>query len=188
MSWNNAHRARKSDYRMSAPDRNDVMFRKLSVGFILICAALTLADCAAVSRVRDWFERSPKGPTIAERPAIPPQPTASPPKPRPQAHEPVKPEKPERIASVDPDSLIGMDPSAIEKVLGTPTRVSKSDISLVWTYAGSGCSFQIFFYPDLKSSIFHVLKYGGIDENGGQILTSQTCVRDILVVRNSAPG
>ena len=177
--------ARRNSSAPKSPLRARSAFTQVA---LLLIAVSLLSSCGTVTRVEQWFRRDSKGPIVAERPVVPPQPTASPPKPKLPAREPVKPEKPEKVASVDPDSLIGMEPAAIEKLLGSPTRVSKSDISLVWTYAGAGCAFQIFFYPDLKSSAFHALKYGGIDENGVQVLTTQGCVRDILAVKSSAPG
>jgi hypothetical protein len=93
------------------------------------------------------------------------------------------PREPERLASIDPKTLIGLAPAAVERLLGTPSSVSKADPSLVWTYSGQGCTFQIIFYPDLNTSSFHALKYGS---TGGD--ASDVCVRNILTVKNNGPG
>jgi hypothetical protein len=118
---------------------------------------------------------------------VTPPPSQPPPvKPRRQVREtPREPQKePERVASIDPKSLIGLAPSAVEKMLGAPTNISKGDPSLVWTYSGQGCSFQIFFYPDLKTASFHALKYS----SSGGAGESDACIRNILAVRTNGPG
>ncbi len=92
--------------------------------------------------------------------------------------------EPERVASIDPKSLIGLEPAAGERLLGNPSNVSKTDPSLVWTYAGQGCSFQIIFYPDLKTAAFHALKY--TSSSGDQV--DNMCLRNILTVRSNGPG
>ena len=86
------------------------------------------------------------------------------------------------------DSLIGLDPPAVAKLLGPPSTVAKGEPSLVWTYIATGCTFRVFFYPDLKTASFHALKYGGFDGNGEQIGLSQTCIRNILTARVNGSG
>lgn len=92
--------------------------------------------------------------------------------------------EPERVATVEPKSLIGLTPSAVEKLLGTPSAVAKSDPSLVWTYSGQGCSVQIVFYPDLKTASYHALKYSS--SAGAE--ADNACVRNILTVRSNGPS
>jgi len=58
----------------------------------------------------------------------------------------------------------------------------------VWTFSAPSCSFQVFFYPDVKTSALHALKYGGVDGNGAQMATSETCIRGILTAKTNAPG
>ena len=159
---------------------------------IALAASLSLGGCSVLHDVRDWFARDQKPaiPVAVKPVAVPPEPPPTQlPKPKPPARESAKPEKPpERLAEVDPNTLIGLDPPTVEKLLGSPTRVSKSDISLVWTFSAPSCSFQIFFYPDLKTSSFHALKYGGVDGNGAQLAMSELCIRGILTAKTNAPG
>ncbi len=103
-----------------------------------------------------------------------------PPKPK---HQEREPKEIERIAAIDPNKLIGLDPAGVSKLLGPPSTVAKGDPSLVWTYIAAGCAFRIFFYPDIKTASFHALKYGGFDGKGGQIALSQSCIRNILMAR-----
>jgi hypothetical protein len=183
-----------SDYTTVPPlvrFRPEQAFRSLQNAFKAIqIVALTasLSSCAGLAHVKGWFSHEPTPQPVVEKPVQPVQPVVQAPRPKPQVREPIRAEKPERLASIDPNSLIGLEPVAVEKLLGAPSRANKSEMSLVWTYAGAGCSFQIFFYPDLKTTAFHVLKYGGIDSNGGQIMTSHICVQDILTAKSNAPG
>ena len=167
-----------------------------AVGIVLAGSAF-VSNCAVFHEVGGWFNHDAKPPQVAEHPVAPPPPVVQTPRPKPPVpaavHEapppkPDKPEKLERLASVDPNSLIGMEPATVERLLGSPSKITKSQLSLVWIYAGAGCAFQIFFYPDVKTSAFHALKYGGLDGSGGTLVTSQPCIRDILVSKTNAPG
>lgn len=157
-----------------------------AAGLIVIC--VLLGSCAALRDVKAWLHPNPAPKPVTEKIAVPAPQPPSPPRQKPPIREPIKPEKPERLAEVDPNSLMGLNPSMVEKVLGAPSRVNKSDLSLVWTYAAASCSFQVFFYPDLKTATFHVLKYGGIDEAGHQLAPSQECIRSILTVKSDTAG
>ena len=114
-------------------------------------------------------------------------------KPKPSPHESKEPEQvaakePEQVAAIDPDRLIGLDPQAVEKLLGAPAAITKGDPSLVWTYAGLGCSFQIIFYPDIKTTLFHALKYMDVSDSDAKVQDSRTCVRNTLTARNNGPS
>jgi hypothetical protein len=171
--------------------------RRLSAAAFIVAGSSLVSNCAVFQKVDGWFTHDAKPPQVAEHPVAPAPTIVQTPRPKPpvpaQVHEaappkPEKPEKLERLASVDPNSLIGMEPSTVEKLLGSPSKITKNNISLVWIYSGAGCAFQIFFYPDVKTSAFHALKYGGMDGNGGSLVTSQPCIRDILVAKTNAPG
>lgn len=113
-----------------------------------------------------------------------------------------KPKKPDRMAStletqpkaprhdaapaVEPESLLGLDPDAVQKRLGAPMRIESDALSREWVYASPRCSFHVFFYPDIKTNAFHVLKYGSSDGSGGRLSNSDACIRRILMARNNA--
>lgn len=169
--------------------------RTFVVALVASAASSVLGGCAILHDVGQWFHHDvPPPPAIAAPVETPPPLPTQVPKPKPAVREAARPEKPdkpeklERLAEVDPNTLIGLDPPTVEKVLGTPSKISKSDISLVWTFSAPNCSFQIFFYPDLKTSAFHALKYGGIDGNGAQLAMSELCIRGILTAKTNAPG
>jgi hypothetical protein len=92
-------------------------------------------------------------------------------------------EKPEMI---DPKSLLGLDPSGVEKRLGTPARMENGTLSRKWVYAASGCSFSVFFYPNVNSTSFRVLKYGSNKDSGEATDSTDACIRRILTARNNA--
>jgi hypothetical protein len=174
-----------------------ISLRRLGVAAFIVAGSSLVSNCAVFQKVDGWFTHDAKPPQVAEHPVAPAPTIVQTPRPKPpvpaQVREapppkPEKPEKLERLASVDPNSLIGMEPSTVEKLLGSPSRITKNNISLVWIYSGAGCAFQIFFYPDVKTSAFHALKYGGTDGSGGSLVTSQPCIRDILVAKTNAPG
>ncbi len=149
----------------------------------LIFVSLMLSGCTMLQR---WNSKNTAAaPAPATTTVSAPQPPAPPPpKPRRVIRETRDVKEPEKVASIDPKNLIGLQPAAVEKLLGTPSAISSNDPSLVWTYAGQGCSFRVFFYPDLKTATFHALKYASTANE--QADTS--CIRSILTVKNNGPS
>ena len=94
----------------------------------------------------------------------------------------------EKTASIDPDNLIGLAPADVRKLLGPPARVENDDLSRAWIYASGGCTFRLFFYPNLNTASFRVLKYGGNDGNGEMMDVSDVCIRHILMAKRNATG
>jgi len=76
----------------------------------------------------------------------------------------------------------------VRELLGPPLRVESYDLSREWIYTANGCSFSLFFYPNLNTAAFRVLKYGGSDGNGELMDVSDICIRHILTVRKNATG
>ena len=89
----------------------------------------------------------------------------------------------EIVAAIEPSALLGKEPSDVKKLLGDPADVSKRDVSLVWTYGSADCAFQVYFYPDLKTSMFHALQYSATTHAGEKIDLSQGCIKRLLVAR-----
>ena len=164
------------------------IWRIAALNFVLVAV---LSGCTTYEKVKDWLSPEVKTQPVSQEPVGPPAPppVAVQPKPkRPPVHETHEAKAPETVASIDPNSLVGLDPPAVERLLGAPSNISKADPSLVWTYVAPECSFQIFFYPDLKTSLFHALKYAGVGGNGGPLDASQPCIRSILTAKSNGPG
>jgi hypothetical protein len=152
---------------------------------LALVLAVALSGCAAMNRITGSKPApSRTGPAAAKTEANPD------PAPKPKRSiRVVREEKPpERVASINPDKLIGLDPPAVEKLLGVPSARQQGEPSQVWTYSGSGCSLMIYFFPDLKTGTLHALKYDGVDRNGMPINISQECIRNILVVKTNVTG
>jgi hypothetical protein len=169
---------------MLAPDRSQIpsWFGMRSILSQLCLAAVVpalIAGCSNTERAREPA-KLPPGPAAAS-PVPLPSPAPARPK-RTVTREARETREPEKVAAIDPKSLIGLNPAAVEKLLGTPNAVAKSDPSLVWTYSAPGCSFQIVFYPDLKTEIYRALKYSAGAE------ADAACVRNILTVRSNGPS
>jgi len=93
---------------------------------------------------------------------------------------------PAAVAALDPGRLIGLDPSEVRTLLGAPARIHDDKLAREWIYAAPGCSFRVFFYPNLNAAKLHVLKYSSTDESGARLAPSHACVRRILTGRNDA--
>jgi hypothetical protein len=94
----------------------------------------------------------------------------------------------QKTSPIDPDHLIGLAPGDVRQLLGPPARVEYSDLSREWIYASGGCSFRVFFYPNLNTASFRVLKYGGNHGNGDLMDVSDVCIRHILMAKKNATG
>lgn len=163
---------------------------------ILICLAasgcMTLGDQVPPPTVPSDtppMEAKPAS-LMTMEPAVPAHPRPRKPthevrEPEPSHHDrPVAAAKP--AAAFNPDKLIGLTPSDVEKLIGSPSQVKDDHLSREWVYSGSGCNFRVFFYPNLNAASFRALKYGGSDSNGGMLAASNACVRRILTARANA--
>src|SRR5438874_2625070 len=133
------------------------------------------APAVAVSAVMSGAEISPP---------VKPLPQAR----RPREHRVVEIPHQKALPSVDPDHLIGLTPDAVRQLLGPPARIESYDLSRAWVYASGGCSFRLFFYPNLNTASFRVLKYGGSNGNGELMDVSDVCIRRILTEGKDAPA
>jgi hypothetical protein len=106
-------------------------------------------------------------------------------KKNPAAHEAQKIKPDETLAALEPSTLLGKEPSAIASILGSPASIARSDVSLIWTYNYQGCAFQLYFYPDIKTSVFHALQYAGPSSTGGNVARSTPCVQHLMMARSN---
>ena len=174
---------RRAGRRLPSKPELPQIWRIAALGIVL---GTMLSGCAGVKNWLSPKEVAVQPPPTSQQPA--PQPAPPAPKPRRQVRETHEVKEPEKVASIDPNNLIGLDPSGVQHLLGAPSNVSKGDPSLVWTYNGQSCSFQIIFYPDIKTAAFHALKYNGGGNNNDQAENVQACIRTILMAKNNGPG
>jgi len=86
-----------------------------------------------------------------------------------------------------PADLVGFDFSSVLQVLRRPDTVQSSSVSIVWTYTEPNCTLQLFFYPDIQTKIFRLLKHDLKSAADGAAERS-ACMRDIMVVKNDEPA
>ena len=87
---------------------------------------------------------------------------------------------------VAPADLVGLDFEAVLQVLRKPDTVQSSALSIVWTYSEPNCTLQLFFYPDIQTKIFHLLKHDlkGASDGAAE---RNACMRDIMAMKNDEP-
>ena len=160
----------------------------------LLCAglAVTLGGCAQLDEWFPWLPwAKPAEQAQAAPEAAPPPPPAEAEKPKPVKRAPAKPAAPPpepEIAMVDPGTLVGLRPGAVGKLLGTPDSIAKQEMSLIWTYSADGCALKVYFYPDLKTSDFHVLKFSLAGEDGKPLDKEAPCRRKLLALKTNDAG
>ena len=155
----------------------------LGLGFGL---ATALGGCAHAPSWVPWHKSEPAPPPHSE-PTPPPPPAEPPRKPKPR-HVERRPQPQRQVAMVDPTALVGMKPTAVGKLLGSPSSIAKDELSLVWTYAADGCALKVYFYPDLKTTDFHVLKFSLAGADGKKLDADAPCRRKLLAVRDHDAG
>lgn len=107
----------------------------------------------------------PEEPPSRDVEVITPVPEQSPSDSKAAPHPPeAKPRPPATLAPsaapfVELASLVGRGEEDITQILGEPREVRNDPPAMVWNYVVAGCTFDLFFYLDLKSQDFRALAY-----------------------------
>jgi hypothetical protein len=128
----------------------------------------------------------PEMPRIASRT---PTPNAKDSAPRKNAAPPPKRPPTPKLAEtviVQPADLVGFDFSSVLQVLRRPDTVQSNALSVVWTYSEPSCMLQLFFYPDIQTKVFHLLKHDLKGAADG-VAERNACMRDIMAMKNDEP-
>jgi len=124
---------------------------------------------------------------VSEPPAAaPPARTAVPRRPAPSRQASVQPSNPPVSAAprtVEPAELVGYNFDSVLAVFRQPDAVEKNALSVVWTYAGSDCTLQLFFYPDIQTAVFRLLKYELKGNSGEKLNESGACMQPMMAMR-----
>jgi hypothetical protein len=91
-----------------------------------------------------------------------------------------------RIVRIQPAELVGFDFSSIREVLRRPDDVQSSALSVVWVYSESMCTLRLFFYPDIQTRTFHLLKYDVRGMSGERLNDSSLCMQKLAAARKAA--
>lgn len=113
--------------------------------------------------------------------------TPSMPLPRPKPDRPKAAQKPSKAvqakaAPVEPvqepeketwtiEKLVGMTEAETRGRLGPPNFAEDAAPSRIWLYAAENCSIRLYFFPEVESLVYRVLRYEVLGEgDGGQCL------------------
>lgn len=121
----------------------------------------------------------------------PPAPMTQPARPRPAQRPPGTPASivPPTLGSapqvppITPATLVGYSFDSVLEVLRMPDTVEKNALSVVWTYAEADCTLQLYFYPDIQTTVFHVLKYDLKSAKGEKLSDTGACMQPLMAMR-----
>jgi hypothetical protein len=165
----------------------------LSIG-----GALALSSCASLNPFaphrhpaaasKPPLALSQPQPPAAAIPAPTPRPFHRPPAPH---HHPgpaeAKTLRPRKTMIV-PENLIGLRPDQVSGQLGRPKKIAKDGPGLVWRYVAAGCGLNVYFFPDLKTNEFHVLKFSLEGADGKALDVNAPCRRQLLALKDPNAG
>jgi len=181
------------------------------LGLFALCACSTLDD--AIRQIQSKLGQTEPETTVPPAPApVEPEPLPSgmaaveepkppmqmgsrmaskTPTPRPRPLKPAAPNeqaapKPPALPRVVPADLIGSDFAEVLRRIRQPDTVQTSALAIIWTYSEPVCKLQLYFYPDIETTTFHVLKYDLKDAAGGKLDNAGPCMQRIIVARNDA--
>lgn len=127
-------------------------------------------------------------PQVAEAPAADAAPRARAPAPRrpppnrqASLQPPAPPVAPPR--TVEPAELVGFNFDSVLAVLRQPDTVERNALSVVWTYSGSDCTLQLYFYPDIQTAVFRLLKYELKGSSGEKLNDGGACMQPMMAMR-----
>jgi hypothetical protein len=194
-----------------APRRSVAAFFRLA---LILSVSVLVANCAtpqtprlnhtpAPMTMRSEAQEIPLQDPIIDSPTVEdpqaPQVASNVPRPRAPARRPATPVKPAtpavpskdnpaepESAAVAPADLVGFDFPQVLQRLRRPDMVQNSALSIVWTYAQPDCTLQLYFYPDIQTRIFHLLKFDLKDSSGERPNDSSSCMRHMA--RNDEPA
>ena len=93
-----------------------------------------------------------------------------------------------RKTIIAPESLIGLRPDQVSGQLGRPKKIAKDGPGLVWRYVAAGCGLNVYFFPDLKTNEFHVLKFSLEGADGKALDVNAPCRRQLLALKDQNAG
>jgi hypothetical protein len=112
--------------------------------------------------------------------AAPPAPVVTPRRPAPRQAS-VQPPVPQAAPrAVEPAALVGSNFESVLAVLRQPDTVERNALSVVWTYAGSACTLQLYFYPDIQTTVFRLLKYELKGPGGERLNDGTACMQPMM--------
>ncbi len=175
-----------------------IRLRRVAPIVLSISGALALSSCASLNPFAPH-----RLPATASKPPValsqPHPPTAAIPEPTPRPFHPsptpprhslpaeTRAARPRRTMIV-PESLIGLRPDQVSGQLGRPQKIAKDGPGLVWRYVAAGCGLNVYFFPDLRTNQFHVLKFSLAGADGKALDSNAPCRRQLLTLKDPNAG
>jgi len=88
-----------------------------------------------------------------------------------------------QVQPVAPGELVGFSFDSVLEVLRKPDTVEKNALSVVWTYAEADCTLQLYFYPDIQTTVYHLLKYDLKSAKGEKLSDTGACMQPLMAMR-----
>lgn len=120
--------------------------------------------------------------TLLGEPAPKPAPPRRVARPRVRANRSAPPQPSSN--SMAPAELVGFEFDSVLKVLRKPDSVQKNALSVVWVYSDAGCRLDLFFYPDIETAKFHLLKYELRKQEGERAVDNSACMQQFMTTRS----
>jgi hypothetical protein len=125
----------------------------------------------------------PSEPQVAS--TMPPATNAMPRRPTPPRQASAQPPGPPAATprTVEPAELVGYNFDSVLAVLRQPDAVERNALSVVWTYSGSDRTLQLYFYPDIQTAVFRLLKYELKRASGERLNDGGACMQPMMAMR-----
>lgn len=88
-----------------------------------------------------------------------------------------------QVQPIAPGELVGFSFDSVLEVLRKPDTVEKNALSVVWTYAEADCTLQLYFYPDIQTTVYHLLKYDLKSAKGEKLSDTGACMQPLMAMR-----
>ncbi len=88
-----------------------------------------------------------------------------------------------QVQPIAPAELVGFSFDSVLEVLRKPDMVEKNALSMVWTYAEADCTLQLYFYPDIETTVYHLLKYDLKSAKGEKLNDTGACMQPLMAMR-----
>ena len=136
---------------------------RFRVPALLALAAATLVAC-------ELFPETPAKPAMPRNAGAPERATHAIPIVQPRPEDLIQPSK-TQVAVVppakpapkpklfDPRQLVGLDQVTVEDTMGKPEGIYQEPPATVWSYKGTDCTLDVYFYLDIGSNKLRALSY-----------------------------
>lgn len=144
-------------------------------GLIMLVSLLSFGLCACGS-VKNIFHRDKNASATQSKTTTPKNSKTTTSAVPPQQKLPPKETRESPLPSFHPDRLVGLNQTAVEKILGKPDFIRRDGVSVIWGYQEPQCVMRVSFYPNIETKNVQVLQYSFEDAKGGKLNDTASCM------------